>query len=170
MVSCAPHLEETSRPPKKPREALGDLHASVVMWCSACATSDSRDQDVLAAGLGILRCVGGGVKMRSQLGDGRLKDLLYLPGSVFILVRMSRPKKPFETVFFPAWYDVDMQMGHALTHTVIDSDERAFSAQTQFDSLCDELRICEEGGHKSSGEVHQRLIVLFWNEKTMARK
>ena len=49
------------------------------------------------------------------------------------VVPAPRPEETFQSIALAARHDVDMQVRHALAHTVVDRDERAFGAERGFD-------------------------------------
>ena len=88
----------------------------------------------------------------------------------FIFVGMARPEEAFEAIFAPAWNDMDMHMGDALTDAVVDGDEGAMSLQAALDRACQELHIGHQGREQSAWQVEQRVIVGFGDQEAVSWK
>jgi hypothetical protein len=67
---------------------------------------------------------------RPDPGNGRSKCFLYTEESCFIFVALSGPKETFEAILSLARHEVNMQMGDALTHAVVDSYKKPEDATT----------------------------------------
>jgi len=82
-----------------------------------------------------------------------------------ILVGLSRPEEASEAVPAPTRHNVNVQVGHALTNSVVDGNKGSLSVQSLLDGARQELDIREERGGKLGGQVGQGLIMLFGNQK-----
>jgi len=105
-----------------------------------------------------------------KLGDREAQGLLHGHKRCFIFVGMARPEEAFEAVFAAAWYDMDVQMGHALADAVVDGDEGSVGLQATLDRSGQELCIGHQGCEQSGWQVEQRFVVGFWDQEAVSRK
>jgi hypothetical protein len=60
-------------------------------------------------------------------GEGLAKSILHLAQGCLIRVALPGPEETFEPILAVTGYQMDMQVGNALTDAVVDSNERSFS-------------------------------------------
>ena len=82
----------------------------------------------------------------------------------------ARPEKAAQAVFSFSGDDVDVQVGNALAHPVVDGDERSFGAERLLDGLREALSGGEQRCDFFRRDVGQNFSVLPGDEKAMARK
>ena len=84
------------------------------------------------------------------------------------VISAPRPEKAFQSVTLAARHDVDMQVGHALAHIIVDRDERAIGVERSFDSPLQTLRNLKQRPHLGRRQIRQRSDVLRGNQQNMA--
>src|SRR5579863_9596330 len=84
---------------------------------------------------------------------------------LFAVVGAPRPEETFQTIALAPWHDVDMEVGHALAHIVVDRDEGSFSVQGVFNGPLETLRGLEQRPDLRRGEVGQRDNVARGNQQ-----
>jgi hypothetical protein len=103
-----------------------------------------------------------------KFGYGRAKAILYFQNVLFILVRLSGPKESFQTVFLAARHDMDVEVWHALTDTVVNGNEAPFSPQALLNRVCQKLSVSEKRADETAGKVRQSLEMFSGGQQAMA--
>jgi hypothetical protein len=101
-------------------------------------------------------------------GDSLAQRFLYLPKGNVIRVALSRPEEAFQAILAMARHKVDMDMGDALTHDVIESDERPIGPEALFNSPLQQLGVLKQRADQGSGQIGKPLEMFLWHEQAMA--
>jgi hypothetical protein len=91
--------------------------------------------------------------------------------SLFLaLIRVTRPKEAFQSVFAASRHNVGVKMRHALADAIVHRDEGAMGFQRRLDRTTETLHIPEVWPDQVLGQVGQRFVVCFRNQEAMAGK
>lgn len=93
--------------------------------------------------------------------------MLYLSNDSVIGVPLPGPEEAFESVLVATRHEVDVEVGNALTHMIIDGHECSIGFQPLFDSPFQQLRVLEQRPDQGGGKVSERLVMFLWHEKAM---
>ena len=88
----------------------------------------------------------------------------------FALVFVSRPEESPQSVTFPAWYYVDMEMGNALADSIVYRHERSLRAKPFFHGARQALCIQEQGSYHVRRQFSKSGHMLLGDQKRVAGK
>ena len=87
---------------------------------------------------------------------------------VVVAIALAWPKEASQPIFLTSRDNVDVEMGNALTDSVVQGHECAFSPKTLFHGTRQQLGIDKQRANELSGHIIQGGKVLLWNEQTMS--
>ena len=110
------------------------------------------------------------VSRTPQFIQRRANRRLHQVSFLIALVGIARPEESPQSVLSSSRHYVDVQVGHALTDTIVHRDECAVGLHARFDGARQKLNIHKEGLDQLGRQIEQRFIMPFWNQQTVPGK
>ena len=88
-------------------------------------------------------------------------------GSLIGVLR-ARPEEASQPILESAWHQVDVDVGNALAHTIIDGHEHAVGSHCSLYCSSEELSVAEKSTPELCREIHHGCVMGPGDEQDMA--